>query len=94
LGVDASSIMADLGGCVTLWGGVIAIAKPEIVLRSNHGEPSPPAPSLEPSSVRCTTLQAAVDQFSTDRIVGLDHNGVEIEVVGVDIMAGYRRSSA
>ncbi|WP_165188542.1 hypothetical protein [Caulobacter soli] len=46
------------------------------------------APSLEPSSVRSTTLQEAVDQFPTNRIVGLDQNGVEVHVVGVDIMPG------
>jgi hypothetical protein len=46
------------------------------------------APSLEPTSVRSTTLQAAVDQFPTDRIAGLDQSGVEVRVVGVDIMPG------
>ncbi len=46
------------------------------------------APSLEPSSVRPTTLQAAVDQFPPDQIIGLSQIGVEMIVVGVDIMPG------
>jgi len=79
--------MADLGGCVTLWGGVIAIAKPESA-KIDHGEPSPPAPSLE-------TVQRSLHDCSSSRRSVLDGSdcwpgsyGVEIEVVGVDIMPG------
>jgi hypothetical protein len=45
-------------------------------------------PRLEPSSVSPLKLQGAVDAFNYARIEGIQFDGYDVEVVGVDISPG------